>query len=273
MEGHGVVPPEEPGHQPGQQGDGEKHPRQGSGEDQKVQPRQPLQHGPVEPQGHHDGGGGHAGDDHPHAPQGAAEVVPPEIRLHLDVDHPADVEKPREHRRRAEEEAPPGGGGAALLPRLPEEGGGRPRDEADEQPIGHRVGEGHGGGDALGHTQKARRPPQAQGDQHPPVPGNRLPRPGQHLHKGPVDAEHHRQHPAGDPRQNGPRANQRAAEEVPEPVGPPPLPLVHPLCPPLSERLKSHRNIIAVLPETCNPILVFQAKFLPVFQGLCGFRR
>ena len=42
---------------------------------------------------------------------------------------------------------------------------------------------------------------------------------------------------------------------------------------PLSERLKSHRNIIAVLPETCNPILVFQAKFLPVFQGLCGFRR
>ena len=227
VEGRGVMPPEEPGHQPCKQGDGQKHPRQGGGEDQEVQPGQPLQHGLVEPQGHHHGGGGHAGDHHPHAPQGPAEVVPPEAGLHLDADHPADVEQPGEHRRRAEEEAPPGGGGAALLPRLPEQGGGGARDQADEEPGGGRGGEGDGGGDALGKAHEARRPAQPQGDEHFPVLRHRPPGPGQHLHKGPVDVEHHRQHPAGNPRQNGPRADQHAAEEVPEPVGPPLLPFVH----------------------------------------------
>ena len=263
VEGDGVVLPEEPAHQPCQQQDRQHHPRQAGGEHQEVQPGQPLQHGLVQPQGHHHRGGGHARDHQAHAPQGAAEVIPPEVGLHSDADHFSYVKQAEKDSGGAHRHADPGAQAPSLLPRLPEEGGDRAHDQADEQPGGNGAGDVDGGGDPLGKAQKADGAPQADGQEPPPVFGDGLPGVGQHLHKGTVDVEHHRQHPAGDPRQDGAGPDQDAAQQVPQPAY---AKILIPLPPQRcsSILLGIVDFMIAVLPSGCNPILPLLLKKFPV---------
>ena len=90
------------------------------------------------------------------------------------------------------------------------------QNEADEEPGGGRLGPDHGGGDALGKAQEAHGPAEAQRDGPAPVLRDGGLGVGQGLHKGLVDPEDHRQHPAGDPRQDGSRPDEGPTEEVPQ---------------------------------------------------------
>ena len=75
--------------------------------------------------------------------------------------------------------------------------------------------------------------------------------------------EHHRQHPAGNPRQDGAGPDQDAAQQVPQPAyAKIPIPL-----PPQrrsSILLGLVDFMIAVLPSSCNPILPLLLKKFPV---------
>ena len=263
MESDGVVLPEEPAHQPCQQQDCQHHPRQAGGEHQEVQPGQPFQHGLVQPQGHHYRGGGQPWNHQTHAPKGAAEVIPPEIGFHGDANHFSYVKQTEEDGAGAHRHADPRADAASLLPRLPEERWDRAHDQADEQPGSDGAGHVDGRGDALGQAQKADGAPQPDGQKPPPVFGDGLPGMGQHLHKGTVDVEHHRQHPAGNPRQDGAGPDQDAAQQVPQPAyAKIPIPL-----PPQrrsSILLGLVDFMIAVLPSSCNPILPLLLKKFPV---------
>ena len=70
----------------------------------------------------------------------------------------------------------------------------------------------------LAKPRKPRTPPRPMGMNHRQYLGIGRPGVGQHLHKGAVDVEHHRQHTAGHPRQNGAGPDQDPAQQVPQPA-------------------------------------------------------
>lgn len=61
--------------------------------------------------------------------------------------------------------------------------------------------------DHAAAAQKADRPADADGEQHPPVALKRAPGVREQLHRGAVDAEYDCEHAAGDARQNRARAD------------------------------------------------------------------
>ena len=179
---------------------------------------QALQHGLVQPQSHHHRGSGHAGNDHAHPPQNAAEIVPPKIGRHGYLRDAAHVKEACEHAAGTYRQTHPGGSPPPFLSRLPEQGGHRAHNEADEQPGGSRFRPGKTSGNALSKPQKPHAPAQGQGQKPPPVPGDGAPGMGQNLHKGTVNIEHHRQYAAGNTGQDGAGADEKTAQQVPQPV-------------------------------------------------------
>ena len=106
----------------------------------------------------------------------------------------------------------------ALLSRLPPEGRKRSGNKADKEPDGSGVRQGIGGADPLGETQKAHGPANPQGKENVPVFPDAPSGMGQCLHHRAVYVEHHGQHAAGDAGQNRPRADQRTAQQIPQPA-------------------------------------------------------
>ena len=218
MEGNGVMPPEKPAHQPGQQQNRQDHSRQAGREYQQIQSGQSLQHRLVQSQRHHHGRRGHPGDHHTHAPQCAAEIIPPEIGLHCHADDFSHIEQAEKYCQRTYRHAHPGSGGPSLLASLPEERGDRSHDQSNKKPGGHGTGDVDGRRNSLGKAQKAQAPAKAQRDKPFPVPWDRRPWMGQCLHQRPVNVKYHRQHAAGDTGQNGSRSDQHTAQQIPQPA-------------------------------------------------------
>ena len=212
------IPPEQPGDTPGQQDHRNGKPRQTRREHHKVHAGKAVHHRLVKPQCHHDRRRGHARDDDAHAPQDTAEIIPPEVWLHGDLHYMLYIKKSEKHRRSTQHQTHPGPAAAALLARLPEKGRDGPHDQPDKEPGGNGIRPVHAGGDAPGQPEKADAPADAQRRQPPPILGQRRSRMGQNLHEGPVNVKHHRQHAAGNSRQNGACADEHTAQKVAQPV-------------------------------------------------------
>ena len=141
----------------------------------------------------------------------------------------------------------------ALLSRLPPEGRKRPGNEADKEPDGSGVRQSIRGADPLGKTQKAHGPANPQGKENVPVFPDAPSGMGQCLHHRAVYVEHHGQHAAGDAGQDRPRADQRTAQQIPQPARPIRLLIwVRHIPPPHSNCIQ---GIISAFPVPRNPKL------------------
>ena len=88
----------------------------------------------------------------------------------------------------------------------------------------------------------------------------------QQLHKGLVNAEHHRQYAAGYPWQNGARADEHAAQQVTQPMDDEIL-IVTPFQSVPSRKISLFR-MISVLTFACNPMQARILKKVPLLPVL-----
>ncbi len=184
----------------------------------------PLGHGLVEPQEEEDGGGAQPWQEHAQPPHRSAEQEQPRSRLEEGVLGPLVQHLEEGERQGQGEDKPHPGGRLPLLPPdgLMEEGGHGAENEPGEEGHGGPRGDGK---QVFHHPGQEDKPHQSPADQReeetqvPPQGGQGV---GEQLDHRLIQPEGQAEHPAADPREDGPGADDHPLEQQePHPRGGP----------------------------------------------------